>query len=162
MNEIMVMKQGGAGDWSEGELMDGAGGGSEPCLGTVEVTIEDSLTKKRSVSTGDIDLGLETVEAGKLYPQVRRGGEDKRQSLPSLDREHYMASIQELNEDTISSLRQFINTASVQGMGDNMKSWLENNVPGIRPRLQQEDNLFKILKNNTLLHNNHFKHKLHF
>ena len=54
-------------------------------------------------------------------------------SMPSLNRKdaNYLSSIQELNEDTITSLRHFLATASmVPAVGGNMSAWLENNIPG--------------------------------
>ena len=44
-----------------------------------------------------------------------------------------LADIQELNEDTITSLRHFLTTSKMAGQptDSNFASWLANNVPGL-------------------------------
>ena len=55
LNEIIHLKQGHpVGGWGEEELLAGAGGGSEPCLGQLEVPVDAAAVKKRSVSCGDM------------------------------------------------------------------------------------------------------------
>jgi len=103
LNEILTLKQeGGEGaEWMDGNLLTGIGGGSEPCLGDTSMT-EDTV-KKRSVSAGDIDLIQE--DGTKLNSEFQS-------SLHSLDK-NCLSDIQELNEDTITSLRHFLENSNI-------------------------------------------------
>jgi len=127
LNEIISMKEDN-GDWMEGELLEG--GGSEPCLGRLSAM--GSPVKKRSVSTGDlIEVDGEGVGGGGDCANPSLGPADTRQSLQTLNSKD-LSSIEELNEDTITSLRHFLTTATAvakaQAGGD--REWIENNIPG--------------------------------
>jgi len=120
LNEIIILKH-GEGVWVDEELMEGAGGGSEPCLGVVDMSSGD-WSATRSVSTGDTEASL--AQDG---DKVVQG-----QSLQSLTPGNDLSDIQELNEDTISSLRNFLTTANVGAGGDaKLAEWMENNFPGL-------------------------------
>jgi len=103
LNEILTLKQEGVegAEWMDGNLLTGIGGGSEPCLGDTSMT--EDTTKKRSVSAGDIDLIQE--DGTKLNSEFQS-------SLHSLDK-NCLSDIQELNEDTITSLRHFLENSNI-------------------------------------------------
>ena len=122
LNEIIILKQ-GEGVWIDEELMEGEGGGSEPCFGVVGLPSRD-WTAKRSVSTGDMNS---MEENHKQNVDTEALGHSMQSVNPGND----LSAIQELNEDTISSLRNFLTTANVGAGGDaKLAEWMENNFPG--------------------------------
>jgi len=127
--ELVQLKHGQG--WSDEDLLeDGAGGGSEPNLGhLVSLGVGE---KRRAASTGDLDsLGDKNEE---------NTNKSKEQSLQKLDHDNDMlADIEELNEDTITSLKHFLmtskaissnaNTVVPKSSTDTFATWLANNVP---------------------------------
>jgi len=120
--EIIHLKE--SEGWIQDDLLeDGAGGGSEPNLGHLNVALDE---KRRAVSTGDLLTGDSDFEGHQKI-------ESRQQSLQQLDKDSEMlADIQELNEDTITSLRHFLTTSKMVGnykTDSNFTAWLSNNVP---------------------------------
>jgi len=166
IGEIIVLKH-GAGSPDEGSdiLLGGGGGGSEPCLGEIDNTV--NLAVRRSVSTGDIQDGLENqgYDGGVLGPGAAGGHQPLGRSVSAAPQSNFLQvpgkvpvnpnfltvpgghvktrsvsgseqefleqeankSFEELNEDTITSLRQFLTNAKIARP---VEAWVENNLPG--------------------------------
>eukprot|EP00088_Acartia_fossae_P046774 TRINITY_DN5060_c0_g1_i1.p1 TRINITY_DN5060_c0_g1~~TRINITY_DN5060_c0_g1_i1.p1 ORF type:complete len:678 (+),score=147.77 TRINITY_DN5060_c0_g1_i1:174-2207(+) len=124
LTEIIDLKK--SEGWIQDDLLeDGAGGGSEPNLGHLEVSSDKA--KRRAASTGDLDTAQEAD-----FDSAQRKEGSRNQSLQDLDKgSEMLADIQELNEDTITSLRHFLTTSKMAGQptDTNFASWLANNVP---------------------------------
>jgi len=131
--ELVQLKHGEG--WSDENLLDdGAGGGSEPNLGHLVIS-SGVGEKRRAASTGD----LETVGDNR-EDNLEPPNKSKEQSLQKLDHDNDMlADIEELNEDTITSLKHFLmtsraissnaNTVVARSSTDTFATWLANNVP---------------------------------
>ena len=141
IGEIIALK----GSDSMGDSLVGGGGGSEPCLGELgggEVQVREVALRK-VVSTGDLQSELDTSFDEKvrgLASAVRTqsmkaptsnfltvpGGHSKTRSA-SVDSGE--ARLEELNEDTITSLRQFLQSAKLPSH-PHTSGWVENNMGG--------------------------------
>jgi len=149
IGEIIVLKHGDVGV-EENNILVGGAGGSEPCLGEFEGIINPAM--RRSVSTGDIQDGPDSkaddfsnsndhqLPLGRSLsaaPNASKskvpsssnfltvpGGHSKTRSVSSDD---LNKSVEEINEDTITSLRQFLTNARIT---EPDAVWMENNLPG--------------------------------
>ena len=120
------------------------GGGSEPCFripDTHWVDVEDKNAVRKVVSTGDInqqdqldtsfeeELNMKTksvkktseIKISENFLTVPGGHRRTRASTPDTD-----SSVEEINDDTITSLRQFMSVAKIEQPLD---VWMQNNLP---------------------------------
>jgi len=166
IGEIIVLKHGDASTEDDNILVGGVGG-SEPCLGEFEGTV--NLAMRRAVSTGDIQDGVDNkgFTGGLLGPAPAAaqhqplgrsvsaipppvdyltvpgqtsvssnflavpGGHIKTRSVSGHEQQFLQQeaeqTLEELNEDTITSLRQFLTNAKIARP---VEAWVENNLPG--------------------------------
>eukprot|EP00092_Neocalanus_flemingeri_P037612 GFUD01040948.1.p1 GENE.GFUD01040948.1~~GFUD01040948.1.p1 ORF type:complete len:661 (+),score=160.23 GFUD01040948.1:435-2417(+) len=155
IGEIIVLKHG---DGDENGVLVGGGGGSEPCLGELEGAvnlamrravstgdIQDGVDDNDSIG-GGIHMG--PAPAAAKVPLARTeslkvpspnflavpGGHMKTRSVSGDGEKNRFLqidshpSLEEMNEDTISSLRQFLTSARMNQPG--VDAWVENNLPG--------------------------------
>ena len=142
INEIIEIKQ------SDINIDDSAvlvtGGGSEPCFkipDTHWIDVEDPNAVRKAVSTGDInqldqldasfeeELNVKTksgkktseIKISENFLTVPGGHRRTRASTPDSD-----GSFEEINDDTITSLRQFMSVAKIEQPLD---VWMQNNLP---------------------------------
>ena len=141
IGEIIALK----GSDSMGDSLVGGGGGSEPCLGELGGGEEQvrEVALRKVVSTGDLQSELDTSFDEKvrgLASAARTqslkaptsnfltvpGGHSKTRSASGESGE---ARLEELNEDTITSLRQFLQSAKLPSH-PHTGGWVENNMGG--------------------------------
>ena len=144
INEIIEIKQSDINIDDSKVLV--LGGGSEPCLMNPDTLLdnEDTDAVRKAVSTGDIyahdqleasfeeELNIQTkaakktseIKIGENFLTVPGGHQRTRASSPETGEE---TSFEEINEDTITSLRQFMAVAKIEQPLD---VWMENNLPG--------------------------------
>ena len=142
INEIIEIKQ------SDINIDDSAviltGGGSEPCFSIPDthwIDVEEPNAARKAVSTGDIneldqldasfeeELNVKTKQGKKTseikisenFLTVPGGHRRTRASTPDTD-----TSFEEINDDTITSLRQFMSVAKIEQPLD---VWMQNNLP---------------------------------
>ena len=142
INEIIEIKQ------SDINIDDSAviltGGGSEPCFSIPDthwIDVEEPNAARKAVSTGDINeldqldasfeeelnvktkLGKKTseIKISENFLTVPGGHRRTRASTPDTD-----TSFEEINDDTITSLRQFMSVAKIEQPLD---VWMQNNLP---------------------------------
>jgi len=155
IGEIIALKHGDVSGDDDGVLVGGVGGGSEPCLGEFEGVV--NLAMRRAVSTGDIQDEMDSsFGEGNLGPAAAAqlplakaeslrvpspnflavpGGHMKTRSASGDHGDEDISSLQmdaqqtleELNEDTITSLRQFLTSVRI---AQPVEAWVENNLPG--------------------------------
>ena len=144
INEIIEIKQSDINMDDSKVLV--AGGGSEPCLmiPDTRLDIEDPNAARKAVSTGDLheqdqlgesfeeELNIQAkavkktseIKIGENFLTVPGGHRRTRANSPDTDDEN---SFEEINEDTITSLRQFMSVAKIEQPLD---VWMANNLPG--------------------------------
>jgi len=130
IGELMIIKNWHDDDGSIGSLMNGIMSvESQPCLGDGTTQLDQDINQRKVKSTGDLQSlsGLESTTASPA-----RASQEVRRSTHSLyipDNElHIPDTIQELNEDTIHSLREFLTANNHFGGVGGSRDWISNNV----------------------------------
>lgn len=161
INEIILIKE------SDIQIDDSAilvgGGGSEPCLvlpdgdggngddvydirkavsaNNVQEQLDNSFQleldqRRLSKTNGAIVKKESVIRVSENFLTVPGGHRRTRASTPSSGSDS--SNYEELNEDTITSLRQFVAVAKI---GQSAEEWAENNLPSwTRPRGDSVDN----------------------